>query len=256
MSRLSPKIDALKALFARSGNQCAFPGCTQPLMSKQNNFIAQVCHIEAANERGERYNPNSTDEKRRSYENLIILCYPHHVETNDVNEYPVERLRQIKYEHEQLFEKNDFKIDEAELVKLAFKMEEYWNQIERLNKVEHIYAELGLSMSVNGNDRFAKVMRSASDALDNVESLVDTLRSDVLNRLSKHPHSDAAYDLEILSIGLPNWLKRLQIDLVHIEVKYLEEYLKTNSKELVARSRFEELKKVLAEYAQSAIHID
>ena len=48
MSRLAPKIDVLKALFARSGNQCAFPGCTQPLMNEKNKFIAQVCHIEAA----------------------------------------------------------------------------------------------------------------------------------------------------------------------------------------------------------------
>ncbi len=51
MARLAPKAEILRALFARSGNQCAFPGCTQPLINDKNKFIAQVCHIEAASDR-------------------------------------------------------------------------------------------------------------------------------------------------------------------------------------------------------------
>ncbi len=95
MARLAPKIDVLKALFARSGNQCAFPGCTQPLINGKNKFVAQVCHIEAASEGGERYSPEGNDEQRRNYENLLIFCYPHHIETDDVEDYPVERLLEI-----------------------------------------------------------------------------------------------------------------------------------------------------------------
>ena len=100
MARLAPKTDVLRALFMRSGNQCAFPGCTQPLVNDKNKFIAQVCHIEAASEGGERFNPDGNDEHRRSYENLLILCYPHHIETNDVEEYPVDRLLCIKREQD------------------------------------------------------------------------------------------------------------------------------------------------------------
>lgn len=151
MARLAPKTDVLRALFARSGNQCAFPGCTQPLINDKNKFIAQVCHIEAASEDGERFNPDGNDEHRRSYENLLILCYPHHIETDDIEEYPVDRLLQIKREHEQLFLKSDFKIDESELTKLSYEMEKYWSDIERLNKFDHIFSDSGLAMDINKN---------------------------------------------------------------------------------------------------------
>jgi hypothetical protein len=86
MTRLTPKSEVIRALFARSGNQCAFPGCAQLLVNHKNQLIGQVCHIEAATPGGERYNQRQTDEERRDYNNLLLLCYPHHVETNDVDE--------------------------------------------------------------------------------------------------------------------------------------------------------------------------
>jgi hypothetical protein len=119
MARLATTTDVLRSLFARSGNQCAFPGCTQPLINEKNKLIAQICHIEAASEGGDRYNPSGNDEHRRSYENLLILCYPHHIETNDVDEYPVARLLKIKREHLLMFLKSDFKLDESGLYKLS-----------------------------------------------------------------------------------------------------------------------------------------
>ena len=96
MARKKPTQDILRALFTRSGNKCTFPGCTHPLINEKNQFIAQVCHIEGASEGGERYNSNSNDECRRSYENLLILCHQHHIETNDIDEYPTECLVEMK----------------------------------------------------------------------------------------------------------------------------------------------------------------
>jgi hypothetical protein len=174
MARLAPKTDVLRALFARSGNQCAFPGCTQPLINDKNKFIAQVCHIEAASEGGERFNPDGNDEHRRSYENLLILCYPHHIETDDIEEYPVDRLLQIKREHEQLFLKSDFKIDESELTKLSYEMEKYWSNIERLNKFDHIFSDSGLAMDVNGRNSLFDVIASAYDAVNGIEFLLES----------------------------------------------------------------------------------
>jgi len=83
MARKSPTSQTLRALLAKSGNQCAFPDCNHPLINEKNKLIAQLCHIEAANKGGERYNPNQDDEQRRGYENLLFLCYRHHIETND-----------------------------------------------------------------------------------------------------------------------------------------------------------------------------
>jgi hypothetical protein len=276
MARLAPTTDVLRALFARSGNQCAFPGCTQPLINEKNKFIAQVCHIEAALEGGERYNPDGNDEYRRSYENLLILCYPHHIETDDVCEYPVERLLQIKGEHEQMFHKSDFKLDEAELYKLSYEMEKYWSDIDRLNKLDHIFADSGLAMDVKGDSNFFDVIASAYDAVNGIGNLLELFhqsdeslkedfeallaRKDISPELfndipySEHPFENRNWELH--NLGTPNWLQRLRIDLVHLEVRYLEEYLKTHSDDLKAKASFKKSKEVLKEYAKTAMHVD
>ena len=91
----------LKKLYALSGNQCAFPDCKVVFVnSDEETNISNICHIEAAELGGQRYNPNSTDEYRRSYDNLILLCPNHHIQTNDVNKYTVEVLRKMKKDHE------------------------------------------------------------------------------------------------------------------------------------------------------------
>jgi hypothetical protein len=276
MARLAPTTDVLRALFARSGNQCAFPGCTQPLINEKNKFIAQVCHIEAALEGGERYNPDGNDEHRRSYENLLILCYPHHIETDDVCEYPVERLLQIKREHEQMFHKSDFKLDEAELYKLSYEMEKYWSDIDRLNKLDHIFADSGLAMEVKGDSNFFDVIASAYDAVNGIRNLLElfhqsdeSLKEDFEALLARKDISPELFDdipyyehpfenrnWELHNLGTPNWFQRLRIDLVHLEVKYLEEYLKTHSDDLKAKASFKKSKEVLKEYAKTAMHVD
>jgi len=90
----------LKKLFGLSGNVCAFPGCTKRLVNNKNALDSNICHIEGANEGGERYNPNMTDTQRADYNNLILLCHQHHDETNDVNKYTVEILQEMKRNHE------------------------------------------------------------------------------------------------------------------------------------------------------------
>lgn len=59
-----------------------------------------MCHIESALPGGERFNINQTNDERRSYNNLMLLCYPHHIATNDVHSYTVEKLKEMKAEHE------------------------------------------------------------------------------------------------------------------------------------------------------------
>ena len=101
MARKPPKESTIKRLYALSGNQCAFPDCSVKLVSPEDETnISNVCHIEAAEENGERYNPSSTDEVRRSFENLILLCPNHHKETNNEGKYTVEILREMKKAHE------------------------------------------------------------------------------------------------------------------------------------------------------------
>lgn len=90
----------IKQLYAKSGNQCAFPGCKEQLFNEKGDNISNICHIEAAEKGGQRFNENSTNEERASYENLILLCNKHHIITNDVETYTVEKLKEMKRKHE------------------------------------------------------------------------------------------------------------------------------------------------------------
>lgn len=111
--RKKTPIKDLKKLFALSGNRCAFPDCPNHLVNEDGNLIAQVCHIEAAEEGGERFNPKMTDDERASFDNLIIFCATHHLTTNDVQKYSVNVLKTLKQKHEARFSKDKYQPTEA-----------------------------------------------------------------------------------------------------------------------------------------------
>lgn len=98
-------LRTVKRLYALSGNQCAFPGCTNVLVNKDNASNSHICHIEAANESGPRFNPVLTVEQRNEYENLILLCPAHHtVVDSDPEKYTVGQLVEMKRSHERAME--------------------------------------------------------------------------------------------------------------------------------------------------------
>lgn len=103
MARLNPTVETKRALYLLSGNLCAFPGCNHRMIDENHNFIGEICHIQAANEGGERFNPNQTDEERRNISNLILLCPTHHKITDDVNQFTVDILQVMKRNHENQF---------------------------------------------------------------------------------------------------------------------------------------------------------
>lgn len=94
----------LKKLFALSGNVCAFPGCSAPIVDTESGVVVgDICHIKGRSENGPRYDPNQTDEERNGFENLLLMCVAHNrivdgKKTRD--QYPVERLREFKRNHE------------------------------------------------------------------------------------------------------------------------------------------------------------
>ncbi|MCI0554960.1 MAG: hypothetical protein L0287_28770 [Anaerolineae bacterium] len=103
VKRLTPKKEILRELYLKSGNQCAFPGCVHVMIDSVGNFVGQICHIEAAEVGGERFNQKMTNEERRAFSNLMLMCYDHHIVTNNVAAYPVKRLQQMKTDHEAKF---------------------------------------------------------------------------------------------------------------------------------------------------------
>lgn len=103
VKRLMPSKEVLRELYLKSGNQCAFPGCTHLMMDSSGDFIGQICHIEAAEPGGERFNPGQSNEERRAFLNLMLMCHAHHKKTNNVSIYPVDVLQRMKRDHENKF---------------------------------------------------------------------------------------------------------------------------------------------------------
>lgn len=108
MPRLQPKPSVIKRLFALSGNQCAYIDCKNEIVDEFGTIIGEICHIEAAEVGGERYNPNSDDEYRRSFENLILMCPIHHKKTNNTQEYTTQKLQEFKLLHENKNKQNQY----------------------------------------------------------------------------------------------------------------------------------------------------
>lgn len=96
--------NTLRRLDTLSGNECAHPTCTKSLIGSDGiSIISKICHIEAANVGGARFNPKMTDDDRRHYDNLVLLCDEHHtIIDNKENEarYPVGSLQEWKKNHE------------------------------------------------------------------------------------------------------------------------------------------------------------
>lgn len=102
MSRLSIKKETLRDLAILSKNKCAYPGCDHPILNSAGVYIAELCHIKAAEPGGQRYDAAQTDEQRRSRENLLFLCHAHHKETDNEELFTPTRLAELKRAHEAL----------------------------------------------------------------------------------------------------------------------------------------------------------
>lgn len=96
----------LKVLFALSGNQCAHPGCKNPVIvppTEESDALVlnQICHIYALNEDGPRGKAGLTEADLNAPDNLILFCPTHHVIIDGQYEtYPAELLKQWKKTHE------------------------------------------------------------------------------------------------------------------------------------------------------------
>lgn len=99
MSGLTDKT--IKRLFAMSGNFCAFPGCSLPIVESAGTITGEICHIKARSAGGPRFDQAQTEEDRHGFDNLILLCRHHHkVVDSEPDVYSAEALQEIKSIHE------------------------------------------------------------------------------------------------------------------------------------------------------------
>lgn len=97
-------------VWTAAGGRCAYPGCENEIVvgSPQDPaHIGQVAHIVSPNGKGPRYDPGFPVEKLNHFSNLVALCRNHHGEVDGLlDEYPVERLREMKRAHEDRMRKS------------------------------------------------------------------------------------------------------------------------------------------------------
>jgi len=152
MARKTPTASTIKYLLALSGNECAFPDCDHKLFNSEGTYISQLCHIEAAEIGGERYNKQQTDEERRSASNLIFMCHAHHKVTDNIDKYTVEVLKDIKKKHESKFINNTYSVRDEQVDQIVDKIFEGVTTIIDQNRQTHeMLSKLTQDVSLSRN---------------------------------------------------------------------------------------------------------
>ncbi|WP_148660105.1 hypothetical protein [Streptomyces globisporus] len=108
VERLVIKDSVQRKLFTYSGNECAWPECEQVLAPVEGGWFGQIAHIRAAETGGPRFDEAMTNNQRREFGNLLLLCAKHHrlIDDNETaHRYSREALEKIKHHHESRFER-------------------------------------------------------------------------------------------------------------------------------------------------------
>ena len=104
MIRLPILESTVKQLYG-TASTCAHPACDEPLLRWVDGLDtpvlnSRIAHIRAASALGPRYDEAMTDEDRRAFDNLVLLCLPHAEEVDLkalADRYPAETLHQWKF---------------------------------------------------------------------------------------------------------------------------------------------------------------
>jgi hypothetical protein len=94
-----------RALFDLARGTCYYPECpTRAIAFVEGLPVTnvQIAHIRGAYRNSPRFNPAMTDKERASFDNLILLCKPHHdlVDRVDPDRFPPDILRKWKTDRE------------------------------------------------------------------------------------------------------------------------------------------------------------
>lgn len=93
-------------MFALSERTCYHPDCHRPVISWLDDSTpavdAQIAHIYGAHPGSPRYDPSMSDDQRRAFTNLILLCKPHHdlIDRLRPGDFSAEVLKQWKADRE------------------------------------------------------------------------------------------------------------------------------------------------------------
>jgi hypothetical protein len=273
MNRKAPRVDTLKVLYARSGNECAFPNCPYPIFNDKGLYVAQLCHIEAVKKGGPRYNELQTSEERNNISNLMFMCYRHHKETDDIKEFTVERLIKIKKAHENKFTEKE-KVASNEMIRqIFFEINYFWNR-----QKSKVFELDNLKIKRDFNRTLIELFLELEDHIKTIENYCDmTAESDsdeILNRdlqkllskanldfnkLQEVPYYENPFtnrNWEMHNLGRPNFFSHLSLCVSQLEVKVIEELHKCYPENLELKEQLEKFRIHFEESYENSYYVD
>jgi hypothetical protein len=271
--RKSPSAETYKLLYVRSGNVCAFPGCNHPIFNDDGLYIAELCHIKAANEGGPRYDSNQTDEERRSPDNLLFMCHRHHKETDDLIKYPPNELQKIKANHELQFKEYSKQISDEMIKQIEEDSKYFWNcQKEKTFELDdlkmktnldsdetNLYEEIlqGVDLIYNYCNTCAKSDDSATIESD-LKDLMEKAGLD-FSRIEHVPYHENPFinrNWEYHNIGLPNLFSNLRLKLFHLRVMIFERIVMDYPDKQELKLELDKYRKEFEDIYDNSYHVD
>ncbi len=177
-----------KLLWARSGNECAYPGCDQQLVLNTGDsdvIVGEEAHICSRRPFGPRGTGGLTSAQLDSYQNLILLCPTHHTIVDGAQEsFLLRTLTDMKLHHESAIRERKEGRIRAERVNLDVidygDLANAW-QVGRSTLLACSYGSppvesfnerwlgSGIRFLLAGPDRDPKLLLDSSEALPDIE---------------------------------------------------------------------------------------
>ena len=238
MGRKKITQEVLRRLYAHSGNQCAFPGCSSPIFEDDGTLTGECCHIEAYSDTGPRYNSELSMEERNGYDNLVFLCKRHHkiIDTHD-DEFTVDVLKGMKATHESKFSAKTLEINDAMLKHLMIESEMFYKEINEIDENDDDGFKRVLD-DCEPTEQMEYILGDFNMLRDNL-IMLDDLSSELFGKIIEKLKSinidvskDKAFlyslssllsrDFEPRQLAIPNYLNDLKMRTLHLYVKLLE----------------------------------
>ncbi len=172
MARKNPSAKTLKFLYAKSGNQCAFPDCNLPIYEDNGVLTGECCHIEAYSKGGARYNDTTTEDEKNAESNLMMMCSRHHkIIDTDSTTYTTEILKQMKSIHEQQFSGTKRELDDKMLFALEQSMENYWHRLETIDSND----KTDLKIKIDSESYIQTLLENIAESFKQLEDFLSSM---------------------------------------------------------------------------------
>ncbi len=185
-------------------------------MNADGEFVGETCHIEGAMPGSERFNEKMTNEARRSFPNLILLCREHHIITNNVDKFKTPNMQRMKADHEAIYADPVAKMTESfvDQTKVATTFKP--TSLRRINEV------LGWGNDEDELDGTVEYFDDLADSLQPVPRRPKQIFAAIINR-GKHIHSSHLFFVRVLFHDLCEALE-ISPDDLKTQLDVLEEH--------------------------------